>query len=125
MFHIYDSADPDIELGGLILSTGVTNANFFLMIEIIFLFEDFFEIQNGDGTAMERDDDLLRPRNYYMSGMVVLAVLVLVRQLLMDGQVHSQSIMKLYWSAPGFYLRPELGKDPSDKQFVHRTVDVL
>lgn len=69
--HIYDSADPDTELGGLILSTGVTNANFFFMIEIILLFDDSFELRNGDGIVMNRDNDPLRPGSYYVSGMVV------------------------------------------------------
>ena len=36
--HIYDTKDPDVVLGGLILTNGVTNANFYSMIEIFLFF---------------------------------------------------------------------------------------
>ena len=31
--HIYDARDPDVVLGGLTLTNGVTNANFYSMVE--------------------------------------------------------------------------------------------
>ena len=37
--HIYDPPDPDTVLGGLILTDGVTNANFYSMIEILYIFD--------------------------------------------------------------------------------------
>jgi hypothetical protein len=36
--HIYDANDSATVLGGLSLTNGVTNANFYLMVEIIFIF---------------------------------------------------------------------------------------
>lgn len=69
--HIYDANDPTIELGGLRLATGITNANFFSMLEILFLFKGKFDLQNEDGVTIVRNDDPLQPGNYYVLGMFV------------------------------------------------------
>lgn len=37
--HIYNSNDPATELGGLVLTNGITNANFYSMVEIICIFD--------------------------------------------------------------------------------------
>jgi len=64
--HIYDANDPTTVLGGLILSNGVTNANFYSMVEILILFaSDFFLRDEGD-TKIERDDHPLQPGKYYI-----------------------------------------------------------
>lgn len=53
-------------LGGLILSNGITNANFYSMVKIIVTFtsDDFF-LRDEDHTKIERDDHLLQPGKYY------------------------------------------------------------
>ena len=38
--HIYGANLRDTVLGGLIISTGVTNANFYSMVDILFTFEN-------------------------------------------------------------------------------------
>ena len=39
--HIYDANDPTAVLGGLILVNGVTNANFYSMVEILIIFAEW------------------------------------------------------------------------------------
>jgi hypothetical protein len=64
--HIYDTNDRTTALGGLMLTNGVTNANFYSMVEILILFTRTFELQNEDGTKIQKNDDPLQPGNYYV-----------------------------------------------------------
>lgn len=64
--HIYDAKDPPATLGGLILTNGVTNNNFYSMVEILVLFASSFELRDGDDTKIEKNDDPLRPGKYYI-----------------------------------------------------------
>jgi hypothetical protein len=63
---IYGANDPDNVLGGLILTNGVTNANFYAMVEIIIIFTGGFSLLNGDGIKIERNDRPLQPGNYFI-----------------------------------------------------------
>ncbi len=65
--HIYDIKDPSTVLSGLFLENGITNANFYSMVEIIVKFSSDFELQHEGNTKIERDDDPLRPGNYYIN----------------------------------------------------------
>ena len=75
--HIYDARDPAVVLGGLILTNGVTNTNFYSMIEIFLWFNQDYFLRHGDGTEVQRDEQALRPGNYYIvtSGMYLFIVL--------------------------------------------------
>lgn len=64
--HIYDTRDPDIILGGLILTRGVTNANLHAMIDIFCIFEVSYILQGEDRTVILRDDNALRPGRYFI-----------------------------------------------------------
>jgi len=68
--HIYSANDPATVLGGLILTNGVTNANFHSMVDIIFIFgQDYFLRDEGGtegGTTVQKDDHPLQPGNYYI-----------------------------------------------------------
>jgi len=77
--HIYDLNDPTTEIGGLLLLPGVTNANFYAMIEIIVIFnlqdenetniemsERCFFLQDESETKIEKDDHPLQPGSYYI-----------------------------------------------------------
>jgi len=68
--HIYDANDtnhPDRkELGGLILTNGVTNANFYSMVEIICFIDSFYVLRDEGGTVVQRDDHPLQPDSYYI-----------------------------------------------------------
>ncbi|KAL0634243.1 hypothetical protein Q9L58_006861 [Maublancomyces gigas] len=64
--HIYDMSDPATVLGGLILTNGITNANFYSMVEIIFIFEKDYFLQDEGGRTIQRDDHLLQPGKYFI-----------------------------------------------------------
>ncbi|KAL6243151.1 hypothetical protein RBB50_009702 [Rhinocladiella similis] len=64
--HIYDLHDPSTELGGLLLLPGVTNKNFYSMVEIIILFEGPFDLQDENEVTIQRDNSPLRPGNYFV-----------------------------------------------------------
>jgi hypothetical protein len=63
---IYDAKDPDKVLGGLILTNGVTNANFYSMVEILIIFGGGFSLLDDNGTKINRDDNPLQPGNYFI-----------------------------------------------------------
>ena len=66
--HIYDAKDRVTLLGGLILTNGITKANFHSMVEIFLLFESPFSIQFETTATLERNDESLSPGNYYVVG---------------------------------------------------------
>jgi hypothetical protein len=82
--HIYDSKDPDTVIGGLILTDGVTNANFYSMVEIICIFDSTYFLRDEYGTIIQRDDSPLHPAKYYIltSGMFSLMVTYMVKSRL-------------------------------------------
>ena len=63
--HIYSANDPATVLGGLILTNGVTNANFYSMVDIIFIFSQNYFLRAEGGTTVQKDDHPLQPGNYY------------------------------------------------------------
>ena len=64
--HIYNSKDPTEVIGGLCLANGITNANFYAMIEIIIIFSSTFFLRNETGIEIEKNDDQLQPGKYYI-----------------------------------------------------------
>ncbi len=64
--HIYDAKNPATVLGGLILTNGVTNANFYSMVEILYVFGGTFLLQHKSGITVQRDGHPLQPGNYYI-----------------------------------------------------------
>ncbi|KAF2465657.1 uncharacterized protein BDR25DRAFT_239571 [Lindgomyces ingoldianus] len=64
--HIYSIKDPATVLCGLILTNGVTNANFYSMMEILLLLSNDFELRDEDDTKVERNDNSLQPGKYYI-----------------------------------------------------------
>jgi hypothetical protein len=65
--HIYDANDYTTVLGGLILTNGVTNANFYSMVEILILFTSNFKLQDEESAEIERNDNPLQPGKYYIN----------------------------------------------------------
>jgi len=62
----YTSDDRDTQLGGLYTSPSITNDNFHSIVEIVCQFSDTFELRDDNGQLVERDDEQLLPRNYYI-----------------------------------------------------------
>lgn len=64
--HIYDANDSTNVLGGLILNDGVTNENFYQMIDILFIFESQYFLQNEGGVRIQKNHHLLVSGKYYL-----------------------------------------------------------
>ncbi len=66
--HLYDVEDRETVLGGLLLTNGVTKSNFYSMVEILLLFQSSFSIEHETSATLERNEEPLRPGNYYVVG---------------------------------------------------------
>jgi len=64
--HIYDANDPNEVLGGLILTHGVTNANFYSMVEVFVFINCEYVLRHEDDTVVMRDEQALRRGKYYI-----------------------------------------------------------
>ena len=62
----FDFRDPFTLLGGLVLTPGVTNANFHSMIDIVLVVSSTYFLQNDNGETLQRDTRPLLPGNYYV-----------------------------------------------------------
>jgi hypothetical protein len=62
---LYDSNDLMTILGGLRVTNGVTNINFYSMAEILFILKDTFSLQDEDGVTVQKDGPL-QQGNYYI-----------------------------------------------------------
>jgi hypothetical protein len=63
---IYDANDRENVLGGLILTNGVTNKNFYEMVDILLVFNSDFRLRYESDTTIERNGDPLQPGKYYI-----------------------------------------------------------
>ncbi|PUU84230.1 hypothetical protein B9Z19DRAFT_1118105 [Tuber borchii] len=64
--HIYSAKEPDLVLGGLILASGMTNTNFYAMVEIVFIFTTNFTLRHRSGVVITRDDGPIQPGDYFI-----------------------------------------------------------
>jgi hypothetical protein len=82
--HIYDANDPTAVLGGLRLTNGVTNADFYSMVEILIIptddfslqDESYFFLQDESNIKIERDGHALLSGKYYIvaTGSCIIAL---------------------------------------------------
>ncbi|KAG0138779.1 hypothetical protein HOY82DRAFT_595284 [Tuber indicum] len=75
--HIYNANDPGIVLGGLVLTNGITNADFYVMVEIIFLFNQDYTLHHESGITVGRNGHPLQPGKYFIvtGGSIILSAL--------------------------------------------------
>ena len=64
--YIYDANDTATVLGGLFVDKGITNANFYSMVEILVIFSGTFFLQDEGDTQIEKDNYPLQPGKYYI-----------------------------------------------------------
>lgn len=65
--NIYAASDPTGPvLGGLILTNGVTNANLYLMVDIILILSSIYHLQDANRSQLDRDNNPLQPGDYYV-----------------------------------------------------------
>lgn len=62
----YDLKDLSTQLGGLVLTRGITNANFYAMIDIVLVISSAYFLQNDSGDILPRDAQPLLPGNYFI-----------------------------------------------------------
>lgn len=62
----YDLRDPSTQLGGLHITQGVTNANFYSMIDIVLIIPRTYFLQNDNDETIPRDLQSLLPGNYFI-----------------------------------------------------------
>ncbi|KAG0633966.1 hypothetical protein HOY80DRAFT_895699 [Tuber brumale] len=65
--YVYTSNNPTKVLGGLRTAPGVTNNNFYSMIEICCIFTAPFDLHDEHGQLGGRDGQQLQPGNYYIA----------------------------------------------------------
>ncbi|KAI9879850.1 MAG: hypothetical protein M1830_006873 [Pleopsidium flavum] len=64
--HLYKANDLTEVRGGLVLTNGITNSNFYSMVEILFIFTGTFFLQDERNAPIPRDSNPLQPGNYYI-----------------------------------------------------------
>ncbi|KAH8588282.1 HNH endonuclease-domain-containing protein [Bisporella sp. PMI_857] len=70
--HIFNTSDRNTTIGGLILTTKndetncITNANFYIMVEIIVIATSDFTLRNESDVTIEKDNSPLQPGKYYI-----------------------------------------------------------
>ncbi|PUU84241.1 hypothetical protein B9Z19DRAFT_1112001 [Tuber borchii] len=64
--HIYDARDPETILGGLIVTDGMTNTNFYSMVDIVFIFTTSYTLRLKSRTTIKRNDHPLREGSYFI-----------------------------------------------------------
>ena len=66
--HIYSARDTNTVLGGLVATDGMTNADFYSMVEISFIFDnDYTLCRKKSGTTVQRDNHPLQAGKYIIN----------------------------------------------------------
>ncbi|KAG0138512.1 hypothetical protein HOY82DRAFT_463281, partial [Tuber indicum] len=68
--HICAANDRDTVLGGLWVLPGITNANLYFMVDILCILTASFDIPDDSQQIVAKDEQPLRPGNYYIAGKV-------------------------------------------------------
>ena len=72
--HIYSAKDTSTVLGGLMVNNGMTNANFYSMVEIVFIFDNDYTLSSESGATVQRDDHPLQAGKYFINTVGSLRV---------------------------------------------------
>ena len=65
--HIYNARDTNTVLGGLFATDGMTNSNFYSMVEIVFNFDNGYTLSSESGATVQRDDHPLQAGKYFIN----------------------------------------------------------
>ncbi|KAI9858594.1 MAG: hypothetical protein M1813_007399 [Trichoglossum hirsutum] len=58
--HIYDAKDPNTALGGLVLTNGITNVNFYSIVEIFCIFDSNYLLRDEGSITISNEPWLVR-----------------------------------------------------------------
>ena len=72
--HVYSANDPTTELAGLILNDGITNASFWMMLDVIFFSDNALILRDEHDVVVKRNELPLQPGNYYITGSILIAL---------------------------------------------------
>ena len=62
--RIFSLQEPEVCVGGLVLTTGITHGGLYSMIDLIYLFSDGYLVRNEQGMWLNKDDHPLQKGNY-------------------------------------------------------------
>ena len=65
--YIYSAGNTNTVLGGLSLTDGITNANFYSMVEIVFVFDSDYTLCSESGATVQRDGHPLQAGKYFIN----------------------------------------------------------
>lgn len=65
---IFNGQGTNEQLGGLVNNEGITNNNFFEMLEILLIFRSYYTLRLESGGMVPHDDAKLRDGKYYVHG---------------------------------------------------------
>ena len=65
--YIYSARDTNTVLGGLAVTDGMTNANFYSIVEIVFIFDNDYTLSSESGTTVQRDGHPLQAGKYFIN----------------------------------------------------------
>ena len=65
--YIYSARDANTVLGGLVATNGMTNANFYSMVEIIFIFDNDYTLSSESGATVQKDYNPLQAGKYFIN----------------------------------------------------------
>ena len=65
--HIYSAHDTSTVIGGLVVTKGMTNSNFYSMLEITYILDKDYKLRYESGTIFKRDDNRLQRGKYFIS----------------------------------------------------------
>ena len=65
--HIYRAGDTNTVLGGLMVTNGMTNANFYSIVEIVFIFDNEYTLSSESGVTVQRDNHPLQAGKYLIN----------------------------------------------------------
>ena len=71
---IYDLKDLFTQLGGLVTTPSITNANLYAMVEIILIIPSHYFLQTDRGDTLPRDSERLLPGNYFVVADAAISV---------------------------------------------------
>lgn len=119
---MFEKKDRSTSIGGLTLTTGITNVNLYAMVEILVLFEGEYVLRSEGDRVIQRDNSPLLPGNYYLdSPSKSFKIVISLHNSLIDPScVNRESVLTRAFSYP-----PELASEPSLKLSVYKIEDVL
>ncbi len=73
--RFYDAENPEEELGGLVLTNGITNNNFYSILDILLACDEPFSLRDENKILVGKDNYALQAGKYHITGESILLFL--------------------------------------------------